>query len=132
MVSPLPASVSSVIQLLLFQGVSSNGAVEYLSREEVFSTIKCMMYRYFGEVVSIRFTPTVSKTIMILNVKEIRTPSMVLKVEGFIEINPFTRSIYSELSVLENREEQIDVRIVVEDGYVVPISENEYEVRYYV
>ncbi|MEM1694437.1 MAG: hypothetical protein QXH21_07955 [Ignisphaera sp.] len=103
-----------------------------MSREEVFSTIKCMMYRYFGEVVSIRFTPTVSKTIMILNVKEIRTPSMVLKVEGFIEINPFTRSIYSELSVLENREEQIDVRIVVEDGYVVPISENEYEVRYYV
>ncbi|MEM1759352.1 MAG: hypothetical protein QXU26_01395 [Thermofilaceae archaeon] len=132
MVSPIPASVSSSIQLLLFHGISRDGAVEYLSKEEVFSMIKYMMYKHVGEVLSMRFTPAVSKTAIVLSVSEVRIPSAVFKTEGFIEVNPFTKSIYSELTILENREEQATVKATVDEGYVVRLNEKEYEVRYYI
>ncbi|MEM4787884.1 MAG: hypothetical protein QXV28_07895 [Ignisphaera sp.] len=103
-----------------------------MSKEEIFLIIRCMMYKHFGEVLSIRFTPVISKTAIVLNVKEIRTPVMVLKTEGFMEINPFTRSIYLEIIILENREERIPIRTTIYEGYVVKIGEEEYEVRYYI
>lgn len=94
--------------------------------------IKYMMYKHVGEVLSMRFTPAVSKTAIVLSVSEVRIPSAVFKTEGFIEVNPFTKSIYSELTILENREEQATVKATVDEGYVVRLNEKEYEVRYYI
>lgn len=129
--TPIPSSLSSSLQLLLFHGMSENGVVDYLMREEVFTLINYVMYRYIGEILSFRFVPSVTKTSVILNVKEIRTPSKVMKVDGYIELNPFTKSLYSELNVAENLDQRTPVKTYVISGYVVN-EDQEYEIRYYI
>lgn len=131
-VSSIPASVCSSIQLILFYGTSSDNMIDYLSKEEIFLLIKYMLYKHIGEVLSIRFTLTFNETSIILNVKQIRSLTTVFRTEGFIEINPFNKVIYSEIIILEQREEYITINIIIDEGYIVRLNEKEYEVIYYI
>ncbi|MEM1694042.1 MAG: hypothetical protein QXL19_10085 [Ignisphaera sp.] len=81
---------------------------------------------------SIRFTLTFNETSIILNVKQIRSLTTVFRTEGFIEINPFNKVIYSEIIILEQREEYITINIIIDEGYIVRLNEKEYEVIYYI
>jgi len=131
-VSPIPASVSSSIQLILFYGTSSDNMIEYLSKEEIFLLIKYMLYKHIGEVLSIRFTLSFNESSIILNVKQIRSLTSVFRTEGFIEINTFNKVIFSEIIIQEQREEYIAINTIINEGYIVQLNEKEYEVRYYI
>lgn len=127
----LPSSISSSLQLLLMHEPTIEGLVEYLSKEEIFALINYMLYRHFGEVLSIRFSPTITKSGVVLNIKEIRTESKLFKVDGIIELNPFNRSIYVEINPLENSDVKTQFKAHIDSGYIVTSGED-YEVRYYI
>lgn len=126
----LPSSISSSLQLLLIHGPSTEGIVEHLMREEIFSLIGYMLYKHFGDILSIRFSPVVTKASVRLMLKEIRTPSRVFRVDGFAELNPVSKSIYIEIDRMENSEVQTRFKTYVGSGYVVRVD-GDYEVRYY-
>lgn len=129
-VLPLPMSVCNVLNLMLMvEKVRHRDIVEQMLKEELFSMLRFVLSRSFGDVISIRFSLSViGRRYVVMKVSRVETVSKVYAVKGVVEVDTVDMSMLVDVSAVGVS----DRNAPPQPSFAVCVSEvgEEYEVGY--